>query len=248
MGALRGVYQLKPQPIHGAAFLRIRDNREQAFSEKYLLETDSGKGGCYNLFENVVAQVSEDGKVLKFGMIQEERILDLQKPGIYLLIQSMNKRGFHSDFVEKMQEWAAFLEDQLFYVTYDTYDDSLLRFELKNGELHFRQTEEMKQWNYDFRVYLEVNYASDKQLLADYFTDEMVDLKVACEDMVLYGSDPDDYFEKEEYEEFLEKLERYTETNQNERAPELITWLKDKIGNYHSLEERQKDADAEAKE
>ncbi len=236
MGTLRGVYQLKPQAIYGAAFLRIRSDQEEAFTEKYLLEEIKKQDGYYYLFENVVAQVSEYGKVLKFGMYQEDRIIDLKKPGIYLLLQSKNKRGFDSDFNELLSEWAPYLEDQLFYVLFDTADKWIARYEIKNGELHFRQTDEMEQWDYDFSVYLEANYASDKQLLADFFTDKMMDLKTEAEEMLKFEDNLDDYYELEEYEEFLEKLERYTATNQNEYAPEMIAWLKDKITNYKPFE------------
>jgi len=236
MGALRGVYQLKPQAIEGAAFLRIRSDQEEAFTEKYLLEEFKKQDGFYYLFENVVAQSSENGKLLKFGMIQEDRIIDLKKPGIYLLLQSMNKRGFDFDFNEMLNEWAPYLEDQLFYVLFDTGDKWIARFEITNGKLHFRETDEMAKWNYDFSVYLEANYASDKQLLADFFTDKMLDLKTQLDDMILHDNDPDEYYELEEYEEFLEKLEQYTATNQNEYAPEMIAWLKDKITNYKPFE------------
>jgi len=238
MGALRGVYQLKPQAIYGAAFLRIRDDQEQAFTEKYLLEEFKKQDGFYYLFENVVAQLSEDGKVLKFGMYQADRIIDLKKPGVYLLLQSMNKYGYDSDFNELLIEWAPYLEDQLFYVLFDTADEWIARFEIKKGELHFRQTKEMAQWNYDFSVYLAVNYASEKQLLADFFTDKTMDLKTEAEEMLKVEDNLDDYYEREEYEEFLEKLERYTAINQNEYAPEMIAWLKEKIANYTPFEDK----------
>lgn len=239
MGALRGVYQLKPQAVYEAAFLRVRSDLEQGFSENYLLEACKKEDGHYYLFENVVAQVSKNGRVLKFGMIQADRILERKDPGIYLLIQSMNKRGLNSDFREWLRECAHYLDDQLFYVLFDTADEYLARYEIKNGELHFRETYEMQIWKYDFGVYIEANYASDKQLLADFFTDKMMNLKTEIDDMLCYGSDPDDYYEREEYEEFLEKLERYTTGNPTKNAPEMIHWLKGKIANYESKENQE---------
>ena len=229
MGTLNEVYQLKPLPVYGAAFLRVKTKHEKPFSEKYLSEKPKTYAGHLAIMENVVGEISSDGKVLKFGQYQEDRIIDLQKPGIYLHIQSMNKHGFGDDFEELIREYAPYLEDQLFFVVWDDY---IQHFDIQSGKLNYKYSRDMSEYDFKFENYILAHYPAEPQFYIGYMTDFLADLKVEADYMLQTGGDLDDYYEPEEYQEYLEKMQRFPEMEQTEEEVELIDWLKEKIANY----------------
>jgi hypothetical protein len=228
MGTLHNVYQLKPRATYGGAFLKVKAEKADTFMHELEAYINTHFTDSWNP-SNMDLQVSEDGNVLIHGMNQEDRTVDLQHPGTYVLIQSGNKHGFNSDFTACLNQFSDRFEDSLFYIV---WDDDMQSFEIRDGHLQVGQFRNMKQWNYRFEEYLQEQYASDPQLLTDSFVDYLLDLKATADNMPQYDSNLDEYFDREEYEEMLEKLERYTETTKSEYAPEMIAWLKDRIANY----------------
>lgn len=232
MGTLHEVRQLKPRSISGGAFLRVKPEKSTAFVNQF--DTYVRTHFSVPLFSsNMDLQISEDGKVLKHGMNQTDRMIDLGTPGTYVLIQSGSKYGFENEFTTCLNHFSEYFEDNLFYVLYDSV---INRFEIKNGALIHSERNDFVNWNYEFDGYVEATYADQEALVTDYFTDKMCSLKVIGDEMMERDCDLDEYYECEEYKEFLEKLERYTETNQNENASAMIAWLKDKIANYKPFE------------
>lgn len=228
MGTLHNAYQLKPRATYGGAFLKVKAEKADTFVHELEAYINTHFADSWNP-SNMDLQVSEDGNVLIHGMNQEDRTVDLRQPGTYVLIQSGNKHGFNSDFTACLNQFSDRFEDSLFYIV---RDDDMQSFEIRDGLLQVGPFRSMKQWNYRFEEYLREQYASDQQLLTDSFVDYLLDLKATADNMPQYDSNLDEYFDREEYQEMLEKLERYSNQNQNESAPALIVWLKDRIVNY----------------
>ncbi len=224
MGTLNEVYQLKPRALSASAILKIKKNCEDSFLKSFKLENTltEEKG----IFSDTFLYVSKDGKVERLAIYSPERTIDFKEPGIYLSIQSDGKWGFNDAFIEGIESAATFLEDSLFFVI---YDKQMSRFEIENGKLHLEVTHNFDTWEYAFDNYLVSNYGESPQMIADYYTDKVIELKLFLEELVANDDDPGTYFELEEYEDLLSTILSFGEYIPGEELKSIQDWLKEKI-------------------
>jgi hypothetical protein len=228
MGTLHKVYQLKPKVIISGAILRIKKDQENLFSEKYNVDKN-----LYNkrqgIFSNTGVTNSTDGKIERYAIYANEKIIDFEKSGLYISIQDGSKYGFEKDFNEFLSEMSPYLEDALFYVFWDTI---IYRYEIINGKLYFESTENFANWNYSFEEYILANYFSSQQIIADFYIEETDEMILRYTERIKYDDDPKEFYEVEEYEDMLTKINHYKEYISIERFTELEYWLKTQIDNY----------------
>ena len=224
MGTLNEVYQLKPLALSASAILKIKTNCEDSFLDffnlRHVLTKEKG------IFSDTFLCISDDGKVKRLAIYSPDRIIDFKEPGIYLSIQSDGKWGFNDAFVKGIESAAPFLEDALFFVI---YDQRISRFEILNGKLHIEATNDFDKWDYTFDKYILSNYKDSPQMIADYYIDQVVELKLHLEDLVANDDDPGIYYELEEYEDLLGKIVRFSEYITPEELKNIKDWLKEKI-------------------
>ena len=233
MGTLNEVYQLKPITLSASAVLKVKKNCEESFLKQFDLKEIGPE--VKGLFSDTFVCRSDDGKVERIAIYSPERLLDLQDPGIYLSIQSDGKWGFSDAFIEGIERTAPYLEDSLFFVIYDT---RISCFNITNGELSIEETTDFDQWDYAFDKYVLDHYKDSPQLIANYYTDVVIELKLFLEDLVANDNDPGTYFELEEYEELLDKIVRYREYISTEKFKVIKDWLEEKIAFQKDWEEQ----------
>lgn len=228
MGTLHEVYQLKPKVIISAVILHVRKCQENLFSEKYNFNKN-----LYNkrqgIFSNTGVTSSTDGKIERYAMHANEKTIDFEESGLYVSIQGGSKYGFENDFNEFLNTMSAYLEDALFYVFWDTI---MYRYEIKSGKLYFESTENFPNWNYSFEKYILANYSSSQQIIADFYVEETDGMILHHIERIKYNDDPKEFYEVEEYEELLTKINHYKEYISIEKFKELKYWLKTQIDNY----------------
>lgn len=229
MGDLHCVYQLKPRILTYGAILHVKKDQENIFLEKYKINKNIYNQG-QEIFSNIFVTNSYDGKVRRYALYATARTVDFKKTGVYLSIQDGSKSGF-IDFEEHINEISPYLEDTLFYVVLSS---TINRYEIKNGKLLFERTQDLNfdLWDYNFGKYLTANYPSEKQLIADFYTEEISELIRFHLELTDDETDPKDYYDKEEYEEFLTKINDYKEYISIEKFKELEDWLKIQIDYY----------------
>ncbi|HAO05710.1 MAG TPA: hypothetical protein DCQ50_01740 [Chryseobacterium sp.] len=229
MGDLHCVYQLKPKILTHGAILHIKKDQENIFLEKYKINKNIYNQG-QEIFSNIFVTNSHDGKIHRYALYATVRTVDFKKSGVYISIQDGSKSGF-IDFEEHINEISPYLEDTLFYVVLSS---TINRYEIKNGKLLFKITQDpnFDLWDYNFGKYLMANYPSEKQLIADFYTEEIHELIQFHLELTEDETDPKDYYDKEEYEEFLTKINDCKEYISIEKFKELEDWLKIQIDYY----------------
>ncbi|UKB83357.1 hypothetical protein LF887_20450 [Chryseobacterium sp. MEBOG06] len=230
MGTLHEVYQLQPKVLTCGAILRVRKDQETLFLEKYAINRDLYNEG-QGIFSNTFVTHSDNGKVRRYALYAKEKIIDFEEPGVYISIQDGSKNGFGRDFDELIHEMSPYLEDTLFYVIWDFI---INRYEIKNGKLHFKSTENFSSWNYNFEDYLLANYTSSTQLIADFYVEKANELILLHNRLKEYGNNPNELYEIEEYEELLANINNHKKYISIGRFTELENWLKVQINEYES--------------
>lgn len=224
MGTLNEVYQLRPIVLCASAILKIKKDSEDSFLKSLNLINPFPKEK--GIFSDTFLYVSDDGKVNRLAIYSPERIIDFKEPGIYLSIQSDGKWGFNDEFINGIESAAPFLEDTLFFII---YDKQISRFEILNGKLHLEVTHDFYKWDYAFDKYIISNYNDFPQMIANYYIDVVIELKLFLEDLAANGEDPGIYYESEEYEDLLVKISRFSEFISTEELQNITNWLKEKI-------------------
>ncbi len=228
MGTLHEVYQVKPRVINAGAILRVRKDKEQLFSEKYIDgQPDNTEG--HGIFSNTFVTKSNDGEIWRYAMYATERIIDFGEPGIYVCIQDGSKHGFGSDFDEFLHNMSPLIEDALFYVIWDSI---ISRYEITNGKLYFKSSLDFSLWNYNFEEYLIANYTDDRQIIADSHADTVNEMILSHNEKIEHGENPNDVYDPEDYEELLSKI---NDSKRNIPALEfqkLEDWLREQIDSY----------------
>lgn len=233
MGTLNEVYQLKPIVLSASAILKIKKDCEDSFLKNFNLKN---KNTIENgIFSDTFLYLSDDGKIKRLAIYSPNRIIDFEEPGIYLSIQSDGKWGFNDAFVRGIESTAPFLEDSLFFVI---YDERISRFEVLDGVLYLEVTNDFDKWDYAFDKYVLSNYKDSPQVIADYYTDQVTELKLFLEDMVANDSDPGTYYELEEYEDLLSKIVGYSEYIPTEELKTMTDWLNEKIAFQKNWEDQ----------
>ncbi|SDJ57204.1 hypothetical protein [Chryseobacterium jejuense] len=231
MGNLHHVYQLKPKIIYGGAILQVRKDKEIIFSGKFTVINEvQDINNILYIFENTFIINSQDGKVIKFEWYENDRIIDFGKAGIYISIQGSTKYGFDRDFNDFLSDISPYLEDTLFYVT---RDETISRYEIINGTLHYRSTHDFGRWNYFIEEYVVANYSSSKQLIADLHVEETNEMIVRHKERTEYEENPNEYYDPEDYEDLLNKINNYKEYISVEKFTKLEDWLKIQINYYN---------------
>jgi len=228
MGTLHEVYQLKPKVIIFGVILRVKKDQENLFSEKYNIDKNL-HNERQGIFSNTGVTNSTDGKIARYAMHANEKTIDFEEPGLYVSIQAGSKYGFEKDFNEFLNEMSPYLEDALFYVFWDII---IYRYEIINGKLYFESTENFANWNYSFEEYLLANYSSFQQIITDFYVEETDEMILRHNTRIKYDDDPKEFYEIEEYEELLVKINYYKEHISIKRFTELEDWLKTQINNY----------------
>jgi hypothetical protein len=225
MGTLHEIYQLKPRVITQSAILIIKKDMETSFLEKFP-PNKSEEVNEWGIFSNTFVKKSNDGKVERHAMYACDRIIDFKAPGIYLTIQSGSKYGFNDGFIQGVKSIAPYLENTLFYVIWDRL---ISRFEIKNGVFSLQEAKNFNDWDYSFDKYLISNYIKFPQFIADFFVDQIVEMKLHYDDMIKEGDDPGILYETEEYEELLNKIRTYKKNISIEKMKNIESWLKEKL-------------------
>ncbi|NOQ74224.1 MAG: hypothetical protein GQ574_19605 [Crocinitomix sp.] len=171
MGTLHIVYQLKPKVISKAAILCVRKEMQSAFLEKFRPNKSKDKNE-WGIFSNTAGIISNDGKVERYSMYSTDRIIDFKVSGVYISIQSGSKYGFGEDFVTLIENFSPYLENTLFFVTWDYI---IRRFEIKDGEFSFQLTKDFDQWDYSSDEYVDSNYIQSPQIIADFYVDRIIE-------------------------------------------------------------------------
>lgn len=218
MGTLNLVQQLKPHVSSHGAILKVKDECAEVFANNKELNI-AGSNTISSVF-------SADGTVGKSGMYQADTSVDFGKSGWYILISSGSK-WFDDRFENWIKMVAPYLEDALFFLTNDSHE-FVNRYEIKNGVLKHELTEENILKQYHFDRYVLEKFQSEPQLIADYFTDEVAEIKALMEE----DADMYQYWDEEEFGEYLEKLEPWIQYCSTEKGKEMMDWLKEKIANY----------------
>ncbi|GAA3629528.1 hypothetical protein [Flavivirga jejuensis] len=224
MGSLNEVYQLKPITLSASAVLKVKKNCEESFLKRFDLEEIGSE--VKGFFSDTFVYKSDDGKVERMAIYSAERLLDLQEPGIYLSIQSDGKWGFNDAFIKGIERTSPYLEDTLFFVIYDT---RISRFNITNGKLHIKETTDFDQWDHAFDKYVLYHYKESPQLIADYYKDEVIEMRLFLEELVDNDDDPRSYYELEEYEELLNKIIRFGKYIPMEELKIMKDWLQEQI-------------------
>lgn len=178
------------------------------------------------IFSDTFLYVSDDGKVDRLAIYSPDRVLDLQVPGVYLSIQSDGKWGFNDPFIQGIETAAPFLEDALFFVIYDV---QVSRFEILNGKLHVEVTQDFDQWDCVFDKYVVAHCRDWPQVVADYYMDKVVELRLFMDDLIANDCDPCAYYELEEYEDLLQQVDSYSEYIPVEALQHVKEWLNERI-------------------
>lgn len=224
MGTLNEVYQLKPIALSASAILKIKKSFEDSFLKSFNLKnTDIMETG---IFSDTFLYISDDGKVERLAIYSPERIIDFKEPGIYLSIRSDGKWGFTNAFIKGIENAAPFIEDTLFFVI---YDERISRFEILNGKLHIEVTNDFDKWGYRFDNYVLSNFSDSPQMIADYYIDTVIELKLFFEYLIANDNDPGTYYEVEEYEDLLNKIVTYSEYISTDEFNTIKDWLNEKI-------------------
>jgi len=230
MGTLHSVYQLKSRVLNSGAILRVRKDKESLFSEKYTQINQTSNRGTFGIFSNTFITNAPDGKVRRYSVYATERVIDCKEPGIYVCIQCGSKSGFDNDFNTFLKDMALYLEDSLFYVI---WDHIISRYEITNGELYFKSTTDFDRWNYDFGEYLIQNYTDSKQLIADYYVEQVNEIIIWHEEMIGLGEDPKAlYYDLEDYETLLHQISNCKNDIATEKFKAIEDWLTTQIDNY----------------
>lgn len=90
-------------------------------------------------------------------------------------------------------------------------------------------TNDFDKWDYRFDKYILSNFSDSPQIIADYYTDQVIELKLSLEDMIANDDDPGIYYEVEEYEDLLNKIVEYSEYIPTDELNTIKDWLKEKI-------------------
>lgn len=223
MGTLNEIHQLKPRVSSNGAILKVKDEFKAVFEHNLELNISSSN--------DMVIEYSANGKVVKSGMYQTDTLVDFDRSGYYILIRSGSK-WFDTRFDDWIIAAAPLLEDALFFRAYDT-NARLERYEIKNGILDFRSTNEPVLEHAHFDTYVLENYQSEPQLIADYYIDEIADIKLKKEEMIREGENPDEWYDKEDLEEYLEKLEPHRNAISSREGKEILAWLEALIASDH---------------
>lgn len=224
MGNLHEVYQLKPIALSASAILKIKKSFEDSFLKSFNLKnTDIMETG---IFSDTFLYISNDGKVERLAIYSTDRIIDFKEPGIYLSIQSNCKWGLSDPFIKGIESVAPFIEDTLFFVI---YDERISRFEILNGKLNIEETNDFDKWDYRFDKYIVSNFSDSPQMIADYYIDQVIELKLSLENLIANDDDPGIYYEVEEYEDLLNKIVRYSEYISTDEFNSIKDWLNEKI-------------------
>ncbi len=228
MGTLHEVYQLKPRVINPGAILKVCKDKENLFLEKHPINKN-----IYNKSQGFSSDTfitnSNDGKVERVAMYATERIIDFEEPGIYISIQDGSKYGF-VNFENFLTDLTPYLDDALFYVIWDFI---ISRYEIKNRKLYFKSTEDFALWDYNFEKYVLANYASSKQLIAEFYIEKTNEMILRHVEMIKNGENPKEwYHEMEDYEDLLNKLYHYKERIPTVKFQELEDWLKVQMETY----------------
>lgn len=224
MGTLNEVYQLKPIALSASAILKVKKSFENSFLKNFNLKnTDIKERG---IFSDTFLYISNDGKVERLAIYSTDRIIDFKEPGIYLSIQSNCKWGLNDPFIKGIESAAPFIEDSLFFVI---YDERIRRFEILNGKLNIEETNDFDKWDYRFDKYIVSNFGDSPQIIAHYYIDTVIELKLALEDRIANDSDPGAYYEVEDYEDLLSKIVTYSEYISTDEFNSIKDWLNEKI-------------------
>jgi hypothetical protein len=168
MGTLNLVQQLKPHVSSNGAILKVKDEHAEVFVGNKELNISSSN--------DIVIEYSSNGKVEKSGMYQADTVVDFGRSGYYILIRSGSK-WFDTRFDDWIKKVAPLLEDALFFLTNDCYP-SVNRYEILNGVLDYQYTAEEPILRTDhFDSYVLEKYQSEPHLIADYYIDEIADIK-----------------------------------------------------------------------
>lgn len=233
MGTLNEVHQLKPVALSTSAILKVRKNCEDPFLKSFNLEHTVAE--AQGIFSDTFLYISAKGKVERLAIYSPERIIDFKESGIYLSIQSDGKWGFNDAFDNGIESAAPYLENALFFVIYDT---RISRYEILDGKLHLDVTNNFDQWDYAFDQYVLSNYGDEPQVIADYFVDQVIELQLFLEDMVAHDNDPGDYYELEEYEDLLSKIERFSAYIPAGELENIQAWLNERIAFQKSWDDQ----------
>lgn len=228
MGTLHQVYQLKPKVLTYGAILRVLKDQENLFLEKYMINKNLYHKG-QDIFPNIFITNSNNRKVRRYALYATERIIDFEESGIYVSIQDGSKSGFY-DFEKYVNEMSPYLENALFYVIWDSI---ITRYEIKDRKLYCETTQNFDRWNYKFCEYITANYTSQKQLITDFYVEEINELILFHNELIGYGDNPNDYYDPEDYEDLLNKINNYKEYISLEKFTELENWLKIQIDYYN---------------
>lgn len=90
-------------------------------------------------------------------------------------------------------------------------------------------TNDFDKWDYRFDKYILSNFSDSPQIIADYYTDQVIELKLSLKDMIANDDDPGIYYEVEEYEDLLNKIVEYSEYIPTDELNTIKDWLKEKI-------------------
>ncbi|WP_343606416.1 hypothetical protein [Fluviicola sp.] len=224
MGTLNEVYQLKPIVLSASAILKVKKNCEDSFLKSFDLTNTVAKEK--GIFSDTFLYIADEGKVERLAIYSPERIIDFKETGMYLSIQSDGKWGFNDAFVEGVENAAPFLNDALFFVI---YDDRISRFEISNGKLNLEVTYGFDKWDYAFDKYILSNYSDSPQIIADYYMDQVIELKLFLEDLAANDEDPGKWCEVEEYEDLFSKITEFSEYISTEELNNTMDWLNEKI-------------------
>lgn len=228
MGTLNEVYQLKPKVINSGAILPVRKDKEHLFQEKYI-GSRTGYSDGYGIFSNTFVTKSDDGKIRRYAIYANERIIDFGKPGLYVAIQDGSKHGFGRDFNEFLNNIAPYLEDALFYIIWDA---EISRYEITDGKLYFRSSDDFNRWNFSFEEYLIAEYSDNRQIIADFHVDITHEMIARHNERIKFSEDPKEFYDPEEYEDLLHKINSYKNDISANEFKKLETWLKDQIDSY----------------
>jgi hypothetical protein len=228
MGTLHEVYQVKPKVINSGAILPVRKDKEHLFHEKYIgSRTDCSDG--YGIFSNTFVTKSDNGKIMRCAIYANERIIDFGTPGLFVAIQDGSKYGFGSDFNEFLSNLSPYLEDALFYII---WDNLISRYEITEGKLYFRTSNDFDLWNYIFEEYLIAEYTDNPQIIADFHVDITHEMIARHNERIKFGEDPREFYDPEEYEDLLHKINNYKKEISTEEFKKLEGWLKHQIDSY----------------
>lgn len=204
------------------AILKVSKDREDLFLEKYPASKDicnEARGFSSDTF----ITNSTDGKIERIAMYATERKIDFGESGIYISVQDGSKHGF-INFENFLEELAPYLHDTLFYVI---WDHIISRYEIKDEKLFFETKKNFAEWDYDFEEYILANYASYKQLIAEFYIEKVTEMMLHHVEIINDGEDPKErFYEEEHYENLLLKLRDYKEYISQEKFRELEEWLK----------------------